>query len=163
MKTATLPVLLLGLLAFGPLQAAPQHDHAAHAAYDGQPVPLPAPRWSAGATLREGMGRIHAALEELRHYEMGHMDATMALARVGLIEAAVSDLFAHCRLGPEQDAVVHRMLVPLLDDARRLRVDPRDMAEVAAMRRDVADYPRYFDDPGWSADAAPMPAMAHGH
>jgi len=113
----------------------------------------PAQRWAADAALRDGMGRIHTALEELRHYEMGHMDATMALDRVGLIEQAAADIFAKCKLASEQDAVLHGILVPLLGAAQKLEADPQDMAQVQAMRKAVADYPRYFDDPGWAAPA----------
>jgi hypothetical protein len=99
------------------------------------------------------MGRIRTALEELRHYEMGHMDATMALDRVGLIEQAATGIFARCKLAPEQDAVLHGMLVPLLGAAQKLRADPGDMAQVQAMRRAVADYPRYFEDKDWAVSA----------
>ena len=137
----------LAIVAPGAVRA--QHDHAAHAHFT-QPAP-PAQRWAADAALRDGMGRIHTALEELRHYEMGHMDATMALDRVGLIEQAAADIFAKCKLAPEQDAVLHGMLVPLLGAAQKLKADPQDMAQVQAMRDAVADYPRYFDDPGWAA------------
>ncbi|MGA0587631.1 hypothetical protein ACO2Q2_10960 [Dyella sp. KRB-257] len=40
------------------------------------------------SALRDGMARIRSALEALRHYELGHMDATMAPDRAGLIESA---------------------------------------------------------------------------
>lgn len=143
-------------LAMAPGAARAQHDHAAHA-HITQPVPPPAQRWQADATLREDMGRIHTALEELRHYEMGHMDATMALDRVGLIEQAAADIFAKCKLTPEKDAVLHGMLVPLLGAAQKLKANPQDMAQVAAMREAVAQYPRYFDAPGWTAP----PSHAH--
>lgn len=126
-----------------------QHDHPAHA-HSATAAPAPAHRWTADADLRAGMGRIQVALAELRHYEMGHMDATMALDRVGLIEQAATDIFAKCKLAPEQDAVMHGMLVPLLGAAQKLKADPKDMAQVQAMRDAVADYPRYFKDPGWA-------------
>ena len=147
---AALFVTLAAAMAPGPVRA--QHDHTAHA-HVAQPVSPPAQRWAADVTLRDGMGRIHTALEELRHYEMGHMDATMALDRVGLIEQAAADIFAKCKLAPEQDAVLHGMLVPLLGAAQKLEATPQDMAQVQAMRRAIADYPRYFDDPGWAAPA----------
>ena len=150
-----LRALLLDLLAL-PLAGVSFAQHAHHAAPDDAALtPAPTTRWPAGAALRDGMGRIHVALEELRHYEMGHMDATMALDRVGLIEQAAADLFATCKLPEERDAVLHRMLVPLLAAAGRLRADPADMAQVQAMRDAVADYPRYFADPGWAT--APTP------
>lgn len=150
MSPMKLSVVLLAVLAVAPGATRAQHDHAAHA-HVTHPVPPPAQRWAADAALRDGMGRIHTALEELRHYEMGHMDATMALDRVGLIEQAAADIFAKCKLAPEQDAVLHGMLVPLLGAAQKLKADPQDMAQVQAMRDAVTDYPRYFDDPDWTA------------
>jgi hypothetical protein len=144
----------------GAAQAAPQHDHAAHA--HGTAVAPPAQRWAADATLRDGMGRIHSALEELRHYEMGHMSEAMALDRVGLIEQAASDIFTKCKLTPQADAALHGMLVPLLAAAQTLRQHPQDVAAVAAMRAAVADYPRYFDGPDWT-DAAATAAPHDAH
>jgi len=152
MYPVKLSIVLLGVLAVAPGAARAQHDHAAHA-HVTRPVPPPTQRWAADAVLRDGMGRIHAALEELRHYEMGHMDTTMALDRVGLIEQAATGIFARCKLAPEQDAVLHGMLVPLLGAAQKLRADPGDMAQVQAMRRAVADYPRYFEDKDWAVSA----------
>jgi hypothetical protein len=148
----TIAAVLWGAVALAatiaPDAARAQHDPAAHAH-----VAAPAQRWAADANLRDGMGRIHAALDELRHYEMGHMDATMALDRAGLIEQAAADIFAKCKLAPEQDAVMHGMLVPLLAAVQRFKADPQDLTQVAAMRKAVADYPRYFDDPGWAVAA----------
>lgn len=146
--------------AMEPGTAHAQHEHAssAHAhVHIAQPIPLPPQRWAVDTNLRDGMDRIHTALEELHHYEMGHMDATMALDRVGLIEQAAADIFAKCELAPAKDAVLHRMLAQLLAAAQKLKSNPQDMAQVGAMREAVADYPRYFDAPGWSAPAH------HGH
>ncbi|UGB39567.1 DnrO protein [Frateuria soli] len=156
MKFSLVPLAVLAALAVAPGIASAQHDHGAHA-HVTTPVPAPAQRWAADANLRDGMGRIHTALGELRHYEMGHMDATMALDRVGLIEQAAADIFAKCKLEPEQDAALHGMLVPLLGAAQKLKADPTDMAQVQAMRDAVADYPRYFNDPGWAT------ATGHAH
>ena len=144
--------LLLGLLSLLPGMSLAQHAH--HAAHEETTrPPPPATRWPADAALRDGMDRIHVALEELRHYEMGHMDATMALDRVGLIEQAAADIFATCKLPEARDAVLHRMLVPLLAAAHQLKANPADMAQVQAMRDAVAGYPRYFADPGWATPA----------
>lgn len=156
MPSIKLSVALLGALAaiaMAPGAVRAQHDHAGHA-HAAAPVPPPARRWAVDATLRDGMRVIHTVLEQLRHYEMGHMDAAMALYRVDLIERTTADIFAKCKLPPEQDAVLHGMLVPLLDAARKLKADPKDMAQVKAMRDAVADYPRYFDDPDQPAPAS---------
>lgn len=160
---ATVGMVAVSALTFAvAVQASPQHDHAPHAGATSERMPVPAQRWAADQPLHDGMGRIRVALEELRHYEMGHMSATMALDRVGLIEAAGNDIFATCKLGPQADAVLHGMLVPLLAAAQKLKADPQDMAQVAAMRQAVAGYPRYFDDPGWTRETSPAPTP-NGH
>lgn len=123
-----------------------RHEQATHAP-TAQPTP-PARRWAADADLRVGMSRIHTLLVELRQYELGDTDQRMALDRVGLIEHAAAGIFARCRLTPEKDAVLHDMLVRLLAAVQKLKANPRDMAQVQAMRDAVAAYPRYFDDPG---------------
>ncbi|MEW9570355.1 DnrO protein [Rhodanobacter sp. Si-c] len=146
---------VLAVLALAPGAAFAQHDHAAHA-HAAAPVPPPAQRWAADATLGTDMGQIHTVLEQLRHYEMGHMDATLALDRVSAIEESAADIFAKCRLAPEQDAVLHGMLVPLLAAVRKFKADPADMGQLAAMREAVAGYPRYFEAPGWTAETGHM-------
>ena len=136
--------------------ALPQHsqeDHAAPAA--STRAPLPAERYATDAPLREGMTRVRSALDELRHYEMGHMPENMALERVATIEEAARYMFANCKLPPAADAALHGMLGPLLAGAAALEKDPKDMAAVAAMRKAVANYPRYFDDPQWQPEATP--------
>ena len=97
------------------------------------------------------MRRIHDAIEELHRYELGQMDRTSALARVASIQDAGTFIFTHCKLAPEADAALHGILVPLLGAAQALSDDPQDIAAVARMRDAVEGYPRYFDDPGWSA------------
>jgi type VI protein secretion system component VasF len=151
MFTSRTTILLCGALVFaGPMYAIAQHDHAAHAAADGNQAPTPSPRWATDADLRDGMGRIHQALNELRHYEMGHMPDTLAKERAATILDAGAYILAHCKLQPRQDAVMHAILTPLLAAAQRLKDQP-DKAEVAVLHAAVADYPRYFDDPGWTS------------
>lgn len=146
--------LVCSLGVAGAVEAAPQHaheDHAAHATTAAAPVP--AQRYVPDAALSEGMARVHTALDELRHYEMGHMPENMALERVATIEDAVTFMFAHCNLASDADAALHGMLVPLLAAAQRLKKDPQDVAAVAAMRSAVENYPRYFKDPQWPVKA----------
>lgn len=149
-------VLLGSLLLAATVQpgaARAQHAHAAHSGVT-QPPP-PSQRWQADADLRDGMARIHAALAQLRHEETGPLDTAFALDRVGRIEQAAADIFARCQLTPQKDAVMHAMLARLLGAAQKFQANPRDVAQLAAMREAVADYPRYFNDPGWSAVRAP--------
>lgn len=125
-------------------------EHAAHPK-PATTVPVPDQRWTADAPLREGMGRIQEALDKLRRYESGHLNEAAALEQVAAIQDAGTYIFTHCKLAPDADAALHSMLAPLLAAAQALKDDPHDIAAVAAMRDAVADYPRYFDDPDWSA------------
>lgn len=135
--------------------AAQEHRHPAPSAA----VAVPAQRWTPDASLRDGMRRAHAAVDELRHYEMGHMSAPMAADRATTIAEAVSFMFAHCKLAPEPDAALHGILVPLLGAAQALKHDPQNLEAVADMRGALARYPQYFNDPGWDAVAPVMHEM----
>lgn len=141
-------------------QASPQHSHDSHATHVAQvATPAPAQRWTPDAPLREGMRRAHAAVDELRHYEMGHMSAPMAVDRATTVEEAVTFMFAHCKLAAEPDAALHGILVPLLGAAQALKQNPQNLQAVADMREAIAHYPHYFNDPGWDAAAPAMPEM----
>lgn len=153
---------LLGSLGMSAaVYAVPQHVH------ESPTVPAiaatartPGQRWAPDITLRTGMRRAHAAVEALRHYEMGHMSAPMAMGRVDDVEAAVTYMFTHCELPTEPDAALHGILVPLLGAAQALKAEPTDVGAVARMRVALAHYPQYFDDPGWDDPALAAPGMA---
>jgi hypothetical protein len=149
-------ILLCSLCLPALAQSPPAHEHAGHAALAAG-MAVPAERWAADAPLREGMGRIQVALKELRHFETGHMKEATALEFVAEIQDAGAYIFTHCKLAPDADAALHSMLAPLLSAAQTLKDDPRDIAAVDAMRKAVADYPRYFDDPDWSARIKSQP------
>ena len=83
------------------------------------------------------------------------MSAAEARSRAGQILGAVTYLFTHCTLPPERDEVLHGILAPLMSAAQKLKEQPQDIAQVAAMRQAVAAYPRYFNDPGWGKWGAP--------
>lgn len=158
MRSPYLLLSSLGLVFAGAPHAAPfadgHHDHAASAV---APAQAPAGRWSADASLREGMARVRVALDELRHHEMGHMSDDQARGQAVEIEDAVRWMFAHCRLAPQPDAALHSILIPLLAAAQRLDRTPADKTALAAMRDAVASYPARFDDPQWphAANATP--------
>ncbi len=142
-------------------QASPQHSHESHAAPAvASAAAAPAQRWVPDAPLGEGMRRAHAAVDALRHYEMGHMSAPMAVDRATEVEEAVTYMFANCKLAPEPDAALHGILVPLLSAAQALKTDPKKVGAVADMRAAIAHYPQYFNDPGWDK---PAPVMREMH
>ena len=123
-------------------------------------VAVPAQRWTPDASLRDGMRRAHAAVDELRHYEMGHMSAPMAADRATEVEQAVTYMFANCKLAAEPDAALHSILVPLMSAAQALKADPQKVSAVADMRAAIAHYPQYFNDPGWD-QPAPVEHVMH--
>jgi len=153
MKTSmTVPISVFAFLvalkagAILPAHAGHAHHEPAQASSESN---APAQRHAADAPLREGMARIHTALDELRHYEMGHMPQPLAIEQVAAIKSAIDSVFATCKLEPEADAALHGMLVPLLDGVQAFKSNPADTSSVAAMRQAIADYPRLFDDPNW--------------
>lgn len=153
MASTTVPgfaVAVLLAVAAAPLAVPAQHEHAA-SANDTATVAPPANRWAADADLADGIARIDSALGILRTYEAGHIDAGTAMAQSSRIRQAAADIFAKCQLPPEQDAVLHRMLAPLLAANERFRSNPKDLASIDAMRDAMADYPRYFDAPTFAA------------
>lgn len=167
MSRHCIPLLLAAVAAVGGATAAPTEPspaghaaHAAHHAHDAQDSPAatpaarsaaPARRWGTDAPLREGMGRVRAALDALGDYEHGHLSPAQARERAVQVEDAIGYLFANCALAPDADAALHGILAPLLAAAQRLNRDPADTAAVAAMRKAVTPYPLHFDDPGWAA------------
>ena len=156
MKTRYAFPLLISTFVFASLPAIAQHEHDEHASHASPAaVAIPAQRHATDAPLRDGMARIRVALDELSHYEMGHMPQSVAVERVDAIKAATDSIFANCKLPADADAALHSMLIPLLNGIQAFQKDPADTSTVASMRQAVADYPRVFDDPNWqpAADA----------
>lgn len=150
MKASTkLPIsvfaVLVALKAGAILPAQAQHVHPKTAGGTTEPR-APAQRYASDAPLRAGMARIHSALDELRHYEMGHMPQALAIEQVDAIQSAINTLFATCKLEPEADAALHGMLVPLITAVQAFKTNPDDLGSIARMRQAIADYARLFDD-----------------
>lgn len=154
--------LLCGLSLAVAVQATPQHSHEQHAPeHAAAAADVPVQRWTPDASLREGIRRAYTAVDQLKHYEMGHMSASMATDRAGEVEGAVTYMFTHCKLDAAPDAALHGILVPLLGAAKVLKADPENhVAAVAEMRAALARYPQYFNDPGWN-QPAPVEHVMH--
>ena len=143
--------------------AEPMHDvaehapdeHAGHAtATTALPTP-PATPWASDAPLREGMRRMHQAVDALGHAERGHLDATQTTAAAQQVQDAANFMFTNCKLTPEPDAALHGLLAALLSGATAIKANPGDTSPVASMREAVALYPRMFEDAAWQADTTP--------
>lgn len=132
-----------------------QHEHATATSSAHAPVPAPVQRWTPDGPLRAGMRRAHQAVAELRHAQVGHMSAAITRERAAMVESAVTFMFANCKLSAQPDAALHGILVPLLTAAQALKTNPADTRVVDDMRAALAEYPRYFNDPGWDAPTTP--------
>ena len=82
---------------------------------------------------------------------MGHMGDEQVLALAGEVDEAIAYMFANCSLEPEPDVALHGLLARLMAGTRDLKQDPAAVAPVAGMRAAVEDYPKLFDDPGFTA------------
>lgn len=134
--------------------AAPQDAHASHPPAGTSSPILPATPWASDAPLREGMRRMHRAVEALGHAEHDHLDAAQATAAAHQVQAAAEYMIAHCKLAPEPDAALHGLLATLLRGAAAIKADPANTTPVAAMRDAMALYPRMFQDVAWQADTS---------
>lgn len=164
--------LTLAMLAFaGVLFAAPahaqstaHHDHAAHAApakpataksaaaksATAKPAAVPTQRWATDAPLRAGMRNLREATETLNHYQMGHLDDVQRDNAVEKIDAAIKDMFANCKLEPEADAALHRLLAKFIAGANAARAGKFSKVELMQMQEALALYPGEFVD-DWSS------------
>ena len=155
-------------LAAPPALAASAQDHAGHHATTpaqpgaGRPGAHrpdpgradPGQRWATDAPLRKGMTEIRTAVDALRHFEHGHIGPEQAATLATRIEGQVAYLVANCTLEPQADAALHAIIAKLLQGAAALKADPDDRTAVATLRRALQDYPRQFDDPGWTTAEA---------
>ncbi len=128
-------------------------EHADHAATVALPTP-PATPWASDAPLREGMRRMHQAVNALEHAEHGHLDAAQTTAVTQQVQDAANFMFANCKLTPEPDAALHGLLATLMTGAAAIKANPADTSPAASMREAVALYPRMFEDATWKKDTA---------
>ena len=128
-------------------------EHADHSAAVALPTP-PATPWASDAPLREGMRRMHRAVDALEHAEHGHLDAAQTTAVAQQVQDAANFMFANCKLTPEPDAALHGLLATLMSGAAAIKSNPADTSPAASMREAVALYPRMFEDVTWKTDTA---------
>ncbi|MGH8089981.1 MAG: DnrO protein [Rudaea sp.] len=128
------------------------HAEHAHAAAPAAAVPA-GKRWATDAPLRDGMRRVRQAVQALEHAEHGHLDATQTTNIAGLIDGAVNDMIANCKLDPDADAALHALLAKFLVGAHAARTGQGIPAALADMQGALKRYPLLFDDPGWDASA----------
>lgn len=149
---------LLAVPAAGRTQAQPAtpapaaHAEHAHAAAPAAEVPA-GKRWATDAPLRDGMRRVRQAVQALEHAEHGHPDAAQSANVAKLIDGAVNDMIANCKLEPDADAALHGLLAKFLVGANAARTGQGIPAALADMQGALQKYPRLFDDPTWNTAA----------
>lgn len=147
MRTATVLLLSFALAGIAVPAPAQEHAHPSRAAAGEQ-----GGRYATDAALRKHMQAIRDDVAALGHYEKGHMGANEAARLAGDIESHVRAIIAECKLPPDADAALHRIIAPLMQNAAALKADPANREAISALRQALADYARDFDDP-----AAPAP------
>lgn len=123
------------------------HD-AAHATEHGQagmdfPVGEGHQSWAPDAPLVEGMSRIRAAIAGLE----ADPDPATVVARASDVDAAIGDIFTHCKLDIEPDIALHAILARLMAATQALHANPVDASPIADLRAAVVNYEALFDDP----------------
>ena len=131
-------------------QAATAHDHSQHSQAPVNTQVTPAERWATDDALREGMTRLHQAVQRsLPADPRQALDDAAAAELQREIEAGTSYLIANCRLPEAADAALHGLLIDLLQGAEALsEADQRAQGQqriASALER----YPQVFAAPLW--------------
>ena len=127
--------------------ALPVHaqDHEHHRAAAVQDI-APSGPYATAAPLRENMAGIRTAVVALEHGTHGHLDAVQVTALADKVSGHVREIVAECTLPPDADAALHRIIVPLVQEAGKLKAQPQDLSPVAAMRDALELYDVQFVD-----------------
>ncbi|MCC6203112.1 MAG: hypothetical protein IT494_08935 [Gammaproteobacteria bacterium] len=133
------------------MAAEPADDHAAHAAAVGElALSLDhGKRWATDTALRGGMATIKDAfLAQHDAYHDGKMTAAQATELADRVDAAVRDIIAKCKLAPEADAELHKVLAAALGAVNVLR-SAEFGPGMPRLHEALLAYGQYFDHPGW--------------
>lgn len=143
---------LLALAAPGASALAAEHAHHPHAAGASAGLQLDHGRkWATDAPLRAGMAHIQAAMA-------AQGDAIQGLSRAEYrkladrLQQEVVAIVAACKLEPEADAMLHRVLADLGDGIGAMAGRHKKETPLQGARRVLGaldNYHRYFDHPGW--------------
>jgi len=152
--TRIIPFLWLSasLLTLSP-SATAQHDHHHSDSVNERPALQlnNGLRWATDAPLRAGMLRIQEAFARMlpgfRNDTLGPADyRTLA----DELNAELRYLFENCKLPQDADAQLHLILARITDAAAALDETGRESQGMITLHRALADYPEYFDHPGWN-------------
>ena len=137
---------------FNPAYAEEAHD--AHAGHGAATLSLDhGNKWPTDAPLRSGMGNLRAAFaEKLPAIHAGELSAAEYKALGEKTAQEVGSIIAHCKLEPDADAMLHRVIAELMSGADimmgKTEGTPREGAHRTVMA--LENYGHYFDHPGWT-------------
>lgn len=139
MKQALLAVAVA--LAFGgPALAANEHAHGHEAKLELNQ----GKKWATDEPLRQGMENIRAALATDKRPDYKALAAK--------INAEVAAIVQNCKLEPQADAELHKLIAEIMAGAEAMEGKEKGASPRAGAKR-VAEaleqYGRYFDHPGW--------------
>ncbi len=134
----------------GTAQAATAHQHSQHAQPSVASDALPGERWATDEALREGMTRIHEAVQRSLPSDPGQpLDEQSAAALQREIEAATAYLIANCRLPEAADAGLHGLLSDLLEGTEALSDAEQREAGLQRIFAALERYTQLFAEPVW--------------
>jgi len=135
-------------MAVGTAQAATAHDHSHSTPVAAEATP--GERRATDAALREGMTRIHEAVQRSMPSAPGQPvsdESAAALQRD--IEAATSYLIANCKLPEAADNALHGLLIDLLKGAEALSDAGQREQGLQHIFDALERYPQLFAEPVW--------------
>lgn len=148
MRNIAFSLGVIALLAMPPTQvSAQQHGHPASAPATRT---TPAHRYATDTTLREQMRAIRTEVAALENTGSGSAVAHAGQAGADRMIGHVNTIITNCRLPPDADAALHKIIGPILQDASTLKSQPTNAAAIAGIRQALERYAWQFDDPGFS-------------
>jgi len=104
--------------------------------------------WATDLPLRQGMGRIHGAMNDaLPAFEKGALSASAATALANEVTTQVQYLIANCKLEPAADAQLHIVIGQMLGAADALAKDPSSSEGMPRLQQTLRLYGDYFAHP----------------
>lgn len=141
---------LTGLAGPNLAMAADAHDHG----HGSATLELNAgAKWQTDAALREGMMRIRASVEKaLPEVHAGSYSAPRYQALGDAVEKQVAYIVKNCKLTPQADEVLHKVIAEFSEGAdvvRGRKAGADRGAGVVQLVMALDSYGAYFDHAGW--------------
>lgn|SRR5574338_273260 len=151
--SALLAALVFTAVAAGPIAAAEGDAHPAHGRDEVPRLQLnDGKKWATDAPLRQAMTTLNqalaGALPRIHKNRFAPADYD-ALAKT--VDDQVAFVVANCKLEPQADAMLHRVIAELLAGAEAMQGKTGQPRHAGALRVQGAlqDYGEYFQHPGW--------------